>query len=182
MIFNLILPLLIITFFSFLSPYIYMVIPVYDTQTCWNYFNAQESVGNIPHTPCWMQVFNSFAFIVLNWLEIVGYAYAFWLVRNIRNELNIKREIQAILFFWTAFSITYFLLNLQLSIQDPGSLQDRITYKKLIYATLILRNFSTLCATTLISIFTMYRRPQQIYLKNPENEMQALEFDLVLKS
>lgn len=38
MIFNLIIPLLLLCFISFLSPYVYTIIPVYDTETCWQYF------------------------------------------------------------------------------------------------------------------------------------------------
>lgn len=38
MIFNLMVPLFIISFMSFLSPYVYTIIPVYDTNTCWAYF------------------------------------------------------------------------------------------------------------------------------------------------
>jgi hypothetical protein len=36
--FNLLLPLYILSLLSFTTPYIYTVIPVYETETCWNYF------------------------------------------------------------------------------------------------------------------------------------------------
>lgn len=37
-IFNLLVPLFILSMLSFTTPYIYTIIPVYETQTCWNYF------------------------------------------------------------------------------------------------------------------------------------------------
>ncbi len=40
-----------------------------------------------------MQEANSIIFVVLNWLEILGYALLFWKVRNIKNELNVKMEL-----------------------------------------------------------------------------------------
>lgn len=60
--------------------------------------------------PCGMKLTNAIIYVTLNWVEIVGFAYLFWLVRNIKNELNVKREVQAVLLFWSVFSVIYFSL------------------------------------------------------------------------
>ena len=36
---NIMLPLFILSLLSFIVPQIYTIIPVYETQTCWSYFN-----------------------------------------------------------------------------------------------------------------------------------------------
>jgi len=54
--------------------------------------------------------------------------------------------------------------------------------KLLIYISILLRNFTTLCATTMFSIYTMIRHPERAYPKNIEGKLEALDFDLVLSS
>lgn len=61
-----------------------------------------------------MQEANSLVFVIINWFEIAGFAFAFWMVRNIKNELNVKVEIYFILIFWTLFSVFYFVMNIYL--------------------------------------------------------------------
>jgi hypothetical protein len=67
---------------------------------------------NLPQTGCSMELANQLLFIIINWVEILGIAVAFWLIRNIKNELNVKLEVQTILIFWTFFSVVYFSLNI----------------------------------------------------------------------
>ena len=57
-----------------------------------------------------MKLTNRLMFIVLNWGEILGLAIVFWLTRNIKDELSVKREVRSVLFFWGLFSIIYFVL------------------------------------------------------------------------
>jgi hypothetical protein len=46
----------------------------------------------------------------------------------------------------------------------------------------MLRNLSTLFATTMFSIYTMIRHPDKQYPKQIEGKLEALDFDLVLNS
>ena len=46
----------------------------------------------------------------------------------------------------------------------------------------MLRNFSTLLATTMFSIYTMLWRPEKRYPKQIEGKLEAMDFDLVLES
>jgi len=62
--------------------------------------------------PCGMKLTNALMFIILNWIEIIGFALLFWLIRKIKNELNVKREIQIVLLLWSVFSIIYFSMQI----------------------------------------------------------------------
>ena len=62
-----------------------------------------------------MKLTNAILFVVLNWAEIIGFALLFWFVRNIKNELNVKREVQAVLLSWGIFSVIYFFLQVNLN-------------------------------------------------------------------
>ena len=106
-----------------------------------------------------MQEANSIIFVFLNWLEILGFALLFWMVRNIKNELNVKRELETILIFWTFFSILYFSMNVFLQNVEPAEETKIYTIKMIIFIALMLRNLSTLMATTMFSIYTMIRHP-----------------------
>ena len=181
---NLMLPLYILSLLSFMSPQVYTIIPVYETQTCWNYFQSHQSFTDIvdPQQKCAMQEANSIIFVFLNWLEILGFALLFWMVRNIKNELNVKRELETILIFWTFFSILYFSMNVFLQNVEPAEETKIYTIKMIIFIALMLRNLSTLMATTMFSIYTMIRHPDQQYPKQIEGKLEALDFDLVLTS
>lgn len=68
-----------------------------------------------------MLALNNISFILLNWLEIVGFVFMYWKIRKIRNELNIKAELAVIMLFWSIFSIIYFILKFLLIILPEGS-------------------------------------------------------------
>ena len=55
---------------------------------------------------------NLINFVFVNWALVVGYVLIYWKIRNIRNELNIKKEIAIIMVAWVIFSMIYFILNL----------------------------------------------------------------------
>jgi hypothetical protein len=42
---------------------------------------------------CGSKFTNQIMFIIINWAEIIGLAILYWFIRNIKNELNIKREV-----------------------------------------------------------------------------------------
>jgi hypothetical protein len=111
------LPLIAFSILAFMIPYIYMFVPVDQSESCWNAFLIHPTlakVGGVGMTldsiPCALKLTNSIIFVLLNWGEVIGFALLFWLVRNIKNELNVKTEVQAVLLFWTVFSIIYFSL------------------------------------------------------------------------
>lgn len=64
--------------------------------------------------PCSMKLTNAIIFVFLNWAEIVGLTVLYWIARNIKNELNVKSEVQTVIVLWGVFSIIYFSLQIQL--------------------------------------------------------------------
>lgn len=101
----------VISLLAFTIPYVYTIVPVYQSDTCWNQFTEPGSFHiTIDSVPCPLKLVNSLIFVILNWGEVVGFAGLFWMVRNIKNELNVKREVQVVLILWGVFSIIYFSL------------------------------------------------------------------------
>ena len=45
--FNLIVPLLFLSLVSFIIPYVYTIVPVYESQTCWTYFSEEALLVNL---------------------------------------------------------------------------------------------------------------------------------------
>ena len=130
-----------------------------------------------------MKFTNQIMFVVLNWLEIAGLSLLFWKIRNIPNELNIKKEVQSVLIFWSTFSVLYFIFQLIWSKLDEIDNKDlRETLAILIFAAIQLRNLSALFATTLFSLYTLHIHPEKAYPKTIEGKLEALDFDTMLTS
>lgn len=108
-------PMSILSLLAFTVPYIYTIVPVYQSETCWQQFADKGSFHvHLDTVPCPLKLVNSLIFVILNWGEVVGFAALFWMIRNIKNELNVKREVQAVLVLWGIFSIIYFSFQLAL--------------------------------------------------------------------
>jgi hypothetical protein len=41
---NIIIPLLILSLIAFIIPYIYTIVPVYESDSCWDYFTQQSLI------------------------------------------------------------------------------------------------------------------------------------------
>lgn len=119
------LPLLAFSILAFFVPYVFTVVPVLESQSCWNYFTVQSSM-RMDSIPCGMKLTNALMFIIFNWIEIIGYVLLFWLIRKIKNELNVKREIQIVLLFWSIFSIIYFSVHIA---SDKAPADQKETYQ-----------------------------------------------------
>lgn len=67
-----------------------------------------------------------------------------------------------------------------LKLDDDDS--QKIIINLLIFASIQLRNLSALFATTLFSLYTMYRHPEDAYPKFFEGKLEALDFETMLTS
>jgi hypothetical protein len=119
-------------------------------------------------------------FILVNWIEIIGFAVLFWLIRNIKNELNVKREIQLALIFFSLFSIIYFIVQLNFIKAEKD--EQKNIFRYVIVIAIELRNLSTLFITTAFSLYMAFRHPEKTYPKTIEGKYEAFDFDLVLTS
>jgi len=126
------LPLLAFSILAFLVPYVFTVVPVLESQSCWSYFTIKSSM-HMDSIPCGMKLTNALMFIILNWIEIIGFALLFWLIRNIKNELNVKREIQIVLLFWSVFSIIYFSMQIASEKLSQDKSDTQKTYQYVIF-------------------------------------------------
>ena len=66
---------------------------------------------------------NTYCFLFYNWFFIGALVFLYWKIRNIRNELNMKKEIFFIMLAWSVFSIVFYLINfiLQIYMESSGS-------------------------------------------------------------
>jgi hypothetical protein len=85
------------------------------------------------HVTCGMRLTNSLMFILLNWIEIIGFALLFWIIRKIKNELNVKREVQIVLIFWSVFSIIYFSMQIASEKLPANQIDKKETYQYVIF-------------------------------------------------
>lgn len=148
-----------------------------------------------------MYILNNMSFIFLSWAEIFGFAMLYWLIRDIRNELNMKREVQVVLITWTFFSMLYFILNLvneSLYIQEiqeiyktsdifynystSTSMKFHHANAIMIFTVIQLRNMSALFATTLFSIHMLWQHPDKVYPRMLEGKLLALDLEMILES
>ena len=82
-----IVPLLALTIISYFSINIFLIVPALSYLTCYKMNDIGEDMS------CGSKFTNQIMFIIINWAEIIGLAILYWFIRNIKNELNIKREV-----------------------------------------------------------------------------------------
>jgi hypothetical protein len=80
-------PLLALALISYFVKELFPVVPALSYLSCYKHFGDDES------SSCGMKFTNQIMFIILNWFEIAGLSLLFWKIRNIQNELNIKKEV-----------------------------------------------------------------------------------------
>jgi hypothetical protein len=80
-------PLLVLSLSSYFIVEIFPVVPALSYLSCYRHFDYDVNSG------CPMKFTNQIMFVILNWLEIAGLSFLFWKIRNIQNELNIKKEV-----------------------------------------------------------------------------------------
>lgn len=54
---------------------------------------------------------NKCSFVIFNFAELVVLLYMLVKIKNIKDELNIKVEINILILLWLIFSIIYFVTN-----------------------------------------------------------------------
>ncbi len=59
-------------------------------------------------------------FFVVNWLQTIILVGLMWQIRNVKDELNLKKELYIVIGIWILFSLAYFLA-LMVNIKDPDS-------------------------------------------------------------
>lgn len=108
----LILPLSMFGVLAAIYPLAYVLLPVHDTNVCWNVFDDRQKLS--PTNFCTLHTINDSSTIIINWFELFVLIYMVFLIRNIKEELNIKDELMII-------ASLYFFLSILLAIGYIGS-------------------------------------------------------------
>lgn len=118
----LIAPNLLLGIIAIFIPYVYAAVPVYETSQCMHFYERTPFYnwfGLSVETQCILQIVNVSVFIIVNWLQILILIIAYQRLNNIKDELNIKRELRLIIVMWVSFSILYFAtLQLESSVLE----------------------------------------------------------------
>lgn len=106
--------------FSYFIPYTYSVVPVYETQACWRFFKNSSPFLRVDPT-CFMATANKITFISTNFFELMLLIILLYKIRDIKDELNIKIELNILIILWLLFSMLYFITN---NIYDAKESED----------------------------------------------------------
>ena len=96
------LPNIALGILALISPYIYMLVPVYETVQCYEYYN-------LDNTMCYIIESNLCIFFIVNWAQTLVLVLLLYKIRNVKDELNLKKELSIIIALWLIFSLSYFL-------------------------------------------------------------------------
>jgi hypothetical protein len=112
------LPNLALGIFALISPYLYMLIPVYETYQCYDYYGLNSE-------QCFIIETNLCVFFSVNWAQTLILVLLLYTIRNVKDELNLKKELTVIIGIWLVFSLLYFL-SLQIEISHNGMQNDPV--------------------------------------------------------
>jgi hypothetical protein len=171
--------------FSFFFPYLYAVVPVYETNQCEFYFtNPSNQAFLFPLLKPNSDVFkvNIYSYLLFNWLELLLLVLLCFKIRHVKDELSIIKELLWIASFWILSSFSYFLLfslpNLYPDLSGPA----RLLISELIFFWIQLRNLSTVVISTAFCIHVV-RSPSLVYsAEDPTSLTTLLDFELVMMS
>ncbi|CDW85713.1 UNKNOWN [Stylonychia lemnae] len=172
-----ILPNFILGIIAIFVPYVYVAIPIYETQQCMKYYGDSFFTDllkiNLSSTGyCAISVLNICTFIIVNWLQTLVLILLFYRLRNIKDELNIKQEIRIIIIIWISFSLAYFItLQYQQYHQDENNNATRVA----IFCFILLRNIGSVSVSTYFCYF-MVNNPVLSYSK-PDYPTQLFDFE-----
>ena len=82
--------MLIFGIVGFFIPYVYTVVPVYETDQCWHWLRTfSEGIFEYEDIKCTLVEINKLAFIFWNWLELILLIGLYMLIDSIKDEMNI---------------------------------------------------------------------------------------------
>ena len=80
--FYFLLPSLLLGVLALASPLIYMIVPVYETYQCYEYYNLDS-------TKCYILEANLCIFYFINWSQTLILVLLLYKIRNVKDELNL---------------------------------------------------------------------------------------------
>lgn len=95
------LPNLILGLMALVTKFMYMLVPIYETKQCYQYYNLDDDY-------CYIIEVNVSVFFIVNWLQTLILVILLFKIRNVKDELNLKNELSVIIMIWLLFSLSYF--------------------------------------------------------------------------
>lgn len=141
--FYFLLPSLLLGVLALASPLIYMIVPVYETYQCYEYYNLDS-------TKCYILEANLCIFYFINWSQTLILVLLLYKIRNVKDELNLKNELFIIIGIWLFFSLFYFLaLQVEITSRDIDPTDSNLKYVSiLIFALIQSRNMLSFSVST----------------------------------
>lgn len=185
-----ILPITLFGIAAYFYGPMYSILPIYESPQCWCKFgwipsppNDAENVSEHP-TECTQQdktylYINQYSFITINWAELMILVVMIFIIRNIRDELNIKYEILIITLCWILFSCIYFVLQSS-SITTSENETSQRSAKISIYTLIMMRNLSSLLTSAVFIWKTL--RSNQEYKKDIDYPTIVNDFGVAISS
>lgn len=109
-------------------------------------------------------------------------------IKNIKDELNIKIEINILVILWLIFSMIYFVTNTIYDKQKHDAYEDLESLDTLsraqvwiIFSAIMLRNLSSIFVSTLF-VYLVIKNSDLHYPADYESPHIVFDFDLVLES
>ena len=177
---------------AFLIPYVYLLMPVYEANQCWIYFIHHSPIvpfGAIDQkTYCIYKEINHYMFIFFNWVLMIIFVGMYLLIQQIKDELQIKKELFWIIILWSLTNIIYFTLNQIEKAYEPDShtlVQENSTTKFIkwsIFLTMIVRDFLAITVQTFFC-WRVTRKEHAFYIESEFlSPLLVYDFELVLAS
>lgn len=140
---------MILGFAALFSEYIYILVPIYETDQCKCKFDLNKD-------DCFVTDSNVSLFFVVNWLQTVILIYLLYAIRNVKDELNLKTELIYVIIIWVIFSLSYFTTLVASNINKAD---DGHESAKAIFSFIQIRNFFSFFVQTLYCYFTIKSSP-----------------------
>jgi len=122
---------------------------------------------------------SAFSFVFFNWLELIGFITMLYHIRNIRDELSIKNELQVVFGAWFFTSIVYFSTT---AVAQQSGKEHQTTFRIIQLSFILIRDLSAVLAMVAFSFWTYFRDPDRVYPGAFEHKLLALEFETVMNS
>jgi hypothetical protein len=127
---------------------LFPLIPVFERNDCVASYihELQEDVDClVPHA-------QALVFVILNWFELVGFFWAYWILRNLKEMVNIRKEMFITMCAYVISSLIYFFIS---TYGTTNSLNhgEKKFLDLLAVTAILMRNITATLSSTCFSIW-----------------------------
>lgn len=157
---NIIVPLALLGLSANFIPYLLLVVPLEEQDTCWFYF-ITRSPFTIDEIQNWLFMTSWASRFIITIIEILILGYYFWQINsfNMISSINIKRESQILVGQWILLSLIIAVLKFFI---NPDMNSDDLSLKRLqlaVFAIHLIRNMLAAVIPCFFSILMVVNNP-----------------------